>query len=144
MSDFASKHEVDGRSEAEVFPNVDSGFEPKGNRVLVQLRKPKSTSKGGILLVQETRATEKYNDTIAKVVSMGSLAYKDPNTMVEWPEGKWCKEGDIVRVIKYGGDRWAVPHEDSEVVFIVLQDKEIIGALRDFEVARTMFPAFVA
>ena len=144
MSDFASKFEVDGRIESEVFPELTPGFEPMGNRVVVQLRKPKSTSKGGIILTQETRATEKYNDVIAKVISLGPLAYKDPNTMETWPEGPWCKVGDIVRVIKYGGDRWAVPHEDSEVVFIVLQDREIIGKLNNFEVARTMFPAFVS
>jgi hypothetical protein len=46
-------------------------------------------------------------------------------------------------VIKYGGDRWAVPHGDGEVVFIILQDREVICAIDNFETARTMFPAFV-
>lgn len=138
-----SKYEVDSRNEGDVFPEVYSGFQPKGNRILVQLRKAKDTSKGGIILVSETKATEKWNDTIAKVVSMGPLAYKDILTMEDWPEGAWCKKGDLVRVIRYGGDRFTIPHGESEVNFVVLQDREVIGTLDNYEVARTMFPSFV-
>ena len=94
-------------------------------------------------MVSETKATEKWNDVIAKVVSLGPLAYKDTNSMQDWPEGPWCKAGDIVRVIRYGGDRWSVPHLESEVNFVVLMDREIIGTLDSYDVARTMFPAFV-
>lgn len=138
-----SKYEVDPRKEEDVFPNVYPGFQPKGNRVLVQLRKAKDVSKGGILLVAETKATEKWNDVIAKVIALGPLAYKDVSSMQDWPEGPWCKVGDLVRVIRYGGDRWSVPHGESEVNFVVLQDREVIGVLDSYEVARTMFPAFV-
>lgn len=139
-----TKYEVDQRSQSDVFPELNPGFTPVGNRVLVQLRKSKSKSSGGIVLVDETRATEKYNETVAKVVSMGPLAYRDPHTMKVFPEGPWCIAGDLVRVIKYGGDRWAVPHDDSEVIFIVCKDTEVIGKIDSFEAARTMFPAFVA
>lgn len=138
-----SKYEVDERNEKDVFPDVYPGFTPKGNRVLVQLRKAKDVSRGGIVLVSETKATIKWNDVIAKVVALGPLAYKDVSTMENWPEGPWCKVGDIVRVIRYGGDRWSVPHGESEVNFIVLQDREIIGTLDSYDVARTMFPSFV-
>lgn len=138
-----SKYQVDGRSEDDCFPEVYPGFKPQGNRILVQLRKAKDVSKGGIILVGDTKATEKWNEVIAKVVSHGPLAYKDINTLQPWPEGAWAEPGDLVRVIKYGGDRWAVPHGDGEVVFIVLQDREVIGRIDSFEVARTMFPAFV-
>jgi hypothetical protein len=80
---------------------------------------------------------------IAKVVAVGPLAYRDLNTLQPWPEGAWAEPGDLVRVIKYGGDRWAVPHGDGEVVFIILQDREVICSIDNFETARTMFPAFV-
>ena len=138
-----SKYQVDGRSEDDCFPVVEPGFQPQGNRILVQLRKAKDVSKGGILLVSDTKATEKWNEVIAKVVKHGHLAYKEVATMETWPVGPWAYPGDLVRVIKYGGDRWAVPHGDGEVVFIVLQDREVIGKIDSFEVARTMFPAFV-
>ena len=138
-----SKYQVDGRSESDCFPEIDPGVQPQGNRIVVQLRKAKDTSQGGILLVTETKATEKWNEVIAKVVSVGPLAYKDVSTLQDWPEGRWAIPGDLVRTIKYGGDRWAVPHGNREVVFIVLQDREVIYKITDFEVARKMFPAFV-
>jgi co-chaperonin GroES (HSP10) len=138
-----SKYEVDGRSESDCFPEVDPGIQPLGNRIVVQLRKAKDLSRGGIILVRDTKATEKWNEVIAKVVRVGPLAYKDTNTLQPWPEGAWANLGDLVRVIKYGGDRWAVPNGDGEVVFIILQDREVICKLDSFEIARTMFPAFV-
>ena len=138
-----SKYQVDGRSEADCFPAVDPGIQLKGNRIVVQLRKAKDVSKGGIILVSDTKATEKWNEVIAKVVAVGPLAYRDLNTLQPWPEGAWAEPGDLVRVIKYGGDRWAVPHGDGEVVFIILQDREVICSIDNFETARTMFPAFV-
>ena len=138
-----SKYQVDGRSEGDCFPVVDPGVQPQGNRIVVQLRKAKDVSKGGILLVTDTKATEKWNEVIAKVVKIGPLAYRDMNTLEHWPEGPWANPGDLVRVIKYGGDRWAVPHGDGEVVFIILQDREVICKIDSFETARTMFPAFV-
>jgi co-chaperonin GroES (HSP10) len=138
-----SKYEVDGRSESDCFPEVDPGVQPQGNRIVVQLRKAKDLSKGGIILIRDTKATEKWNEVIAKVVKVGPLAYKDTNTLQPWPEGPWADPGDLVRVIKYGGDRWAVPNGDGEVVFIILQDREVICKIDSFETARTMFPAFV-
>jgi co-chaperonin GroES (HSP10) len=138
-----SKYEVDGRSESDCFPEVNPGVQPQGNRIVVQLRKAKDVSKGGIILVGDTKATEKWNEVIAKVVKVGPLAYKDVSTLEPWPEGPWASPGELVRVIKYGGDRWAVPHGDGEVVFIILQDREVICKIDSFEIARTMFPAFV-
>jgi co-chaperonin GroES (HSP10) len=138
-----SKYQVDGRSESDCFPELDPGVQPQGNRIVVQLRKAKDVSKGGIILVGDTKATEKWNEVIAKVVKVGPLAYKDVSTLEAWPEGPWADPGDLVRVIKYGGDRWAVPHGNGEVVFIILQDREVICKIDSFETARTMFPAFV-
>ena len=138
-----SKYQVDGRSESDCFPELDPGVQPQGNRIVVQLRKAKDVSKGGIILVGDTKATEKWNEVIAKVVKVGPLAYKDVSTLEPWPEGPWANPGELVRVIKYGGDRWAVPHGNGEVVFIILQDREVICKIDSFETARTMFPAFV-
>ena len=59
--DFNMKDEPDLRSEEECFPNVDPGVEVAGDRVLVQLRREKTTSKGGIILVDETKQTLRFN-----------------------------------------------------------------------------------
>lgn len=142
--DVVQKEEPDLRTEAECFPQIDPGIDVAGDRVLVQLRREKTTSKGGIILVDETKATLRFNETVAKVIQIGPLAYKSPDTLEPWPEGPWCKVGDLVRTIKYGGDRFVVQPEDENapVVFITIQAREIISRIRSFEHAQRM-KAFV-
>jgi co-chaperonin GroES (HSP10) len=142
--DFKQKNEPDLRSEQECFPDVDPGVEILGDRVLVQLRREKTTSKGGIILVDETKQTLRYNETVAKVISIGPLAYKSPDDLTPWPEGSWCAVGDLVRTIKYGGDRFVVQPDDdgAPVVFITLQAREVISKIKNFEAAQRM-KAFV-
>lgn len=113
---------------AEAFPAVDAGVQPFGSRVLVQIRTPRKVTKGGIILSSETQDTEKWNTQVAKVISVGPLAFKNRNTQEAWPEGEWCKMGDFVRVPKYGGDRWEVPiTRDNSAMFVIFNDLDIIG-----------------
>lgn len=142
--DLVQKEEPDLRTEAECFPDLDPGIDVAGDRVLVQLRREKTTSKGGIILVDETKATLRFNETVAKVKQIGSLAYKSPDTLEPWPEGPWCNVGDLVRTIKYGGDRFVVNPDDggAPVVFITIQAREIISKIRSFDHAQRM-KAFV-
>lgn len=142
--DIKEKDEPDTRSELECFPIVDPGVEVAGDRVLVQLRREKTTSKGGIILVDETKQTVRFNETVAKVIQIGPLAYKSPDTLEAWPEGPWCKEGDLVRTIKYGGDRFVIQPDDdgAPVVFITLQAREVISRIKSFAYAQKM-KAFV-
>ena len=142
--DSKAKDEPDLRSELECFPIVDPGIEVLGDRVLVQLRREKTTSKGGIILVDETTQTIKFNETVAKVVQIGPLAYKNLDDLSPWVEGPWCKVGDLVRTIKYGGDRYVYDAGDdgAPVVFITLQAREIISRVKSFEHAQKM-KAFV-
>ena len=144
MFDLKGNEEPDTRSEEECFPAIDTGIEVAGDRVLVQLRREKSTSKGGIILVDETRQTLRFNETVAKVIQIGPLAYKSPEDLSPWPEGNWCNVGDLVRTIKYGGDRFVVQPDDegSPVVFITLQAREVISRIKNFEYAQKM-KAFV-
>jgi co-chaperonin GroES (HSP10) len=114
----------------EAFPAVDPGAKPLGARVLVQLRRTKNaTSSAGIILVQETKETEKWNNMVAKVVEVGPLAFKKRDTMESWPEGSWCEVGDYLRVPKWGGDRWEVEVAENEepALFMILNDHEIIA-----------------
>lgn len=115
---------------AEAFPSVDPGLVPYGNRLLVQIRTPKRVSKGGIILHEETRETELWNTQVAKVVSLGPVAFKNRDTLENWPEGDWCQPGEFVRVPKYGGDRWEVPipgRKEERALFVIFKDLDIIG-----------------
>ncbi len=116
------------------FPSVDPGAKPLGARILVQLRrtKKKATS-AGIILVEETKETEKWNNMVAQVLEIGPLAFRKRDTMEPWPEGSWCKVGDYIRVPKWGGDRWEVPvsgkPDEEPALFMVLNDHEVIAKL---------------
>jgi co-chaperonin GroES (HSP10) len=116
---------------AEAFPAVDAGIRPFGSRVLVQIRTPRKISKGGIIIDLGTQETEKWNTQVAKVISLGPLAYKSRTTMEPWPEGAWCKPGDFVRVAKYGGDRWEIAYgnDGEKAMFVIFNDLDIMGDL---------------
>ena len=126
--------EASGEDElAWAFPSVEPGAKPLGGRILVQLRrtKKKATSMG-IILVEETKETEKWQNMVAKVIEIGPLAFKHRDTMISWPEGSWCVAGDYIRVPKWGGDRWEVkvPGEDDledPALFMILNDHEAIA-----------------
>ena len=115
------------------FPSVDPGAKPLGGRILVQLRRTKKKTTGsGIILVEETKEAEKWNNMVAKVVEVGPLAFKNRDTMQGWPEGSWCVAGDYIRVPKWGGDRWEVKvpgedHLEDPALFMILNDHEIIA-----------------
>jgi co-chaperonin GroES (HSP10) len=116
----------------EAFPVVDPGAKPLGARILVQLRRAKKKmTNSGILLVEETRETEKWNNMVAKVIEIGPLAFRQRDTMAPWPEGSWCDVGDYLRVPKWGGDRWEVevPGEEDPALFMVLNDHEVIAKI---------------
>jgi co-chaperonin GroES (HSP10) len=127
------------------FPSVDPGAKPLGGRILVQLRRTKKAiTASGIILVEETKETEKWQNMVAKVIEIGPLAYKHRDTMAAWPEGSWAEVGDFIRVPKWGGDRWEVhvPGEDKNedsALFMVLNDHEVIAKLTGDPLAMRAF-----
>jgi co-chaperonin GroES (HSP10) len=129
MQELANKVDFGYASVDEAFPPCDPGIHPFGSRVLVQIRTPKSKTKGGIILTSETRETDAWNTQIAKVILVGELAFKNRTTMDPWPEGSWCKPGDFVRVPKYGGDRWTVKTTDGEdeALLVIFNDLDLVG-----------------
>jgi co-chaperonin GroES (HSP10) len=118
------------------FPDVSPGQKPFGGRVVVQLRRIKKTTASKIILVAETKETEKWQNMIGRVVEVGPLAFKNRDTMNPWPEGSWAQVGDYVRVPKWGGDRWEreVPNEEGNedpVLFMTINDHELIARVTD-------------
>jgi co-chaperonin GroES (HSP10) len=123
------------------FPDIPSGQSPFGGRVIVQLRRIKKKA-GMIIIVDETKENEKWNNMIGKVVAVGPLAFKNRDTMQSWPEGSWAQVGDFVRVPRWGGDRWErpVPDDEDPVLFMTLNDHELIAKVTDNPLS---FKAFV-
>ena len=141
MQEYAlNKVEFGYEDEADAFPVIDPGVQPFGSRVLIQIRRAKSKTKGGIILAGETRDTEMWNTQVAKVVAMGPLAFHNRNTMEPWPEGNWVNIGDYVRAPKYGGDRWSVRIEDGEeILFCLFNDLDLLGKITGDPLAMKAF-----
>lgn len=130
-----SRLQLDYTDIEEAFPVVDPGLKPFGSRVIVQIRSPRTVTKGGIIVPDESRDTEFWNTQVAKVIALGPGAFKNRDTLETWPEGDWCREGAYVRVPKYGGDKWFVdlPGAKSKRIgvdkacFTLFNDLDLIG-----------------
>ena len=121
----------------QAFPEVDPGLRPFGSRVLVQKRSVRTVTAGGIVIPGDSQETEFWNTQVAKVISLGPGAFKNRDTLDQWPEGAWCREGTIVRVPKYGGDRWFVTLPGAtasrigvdQACFVLYNDLDLIGEI---------------
>ena len=117
----------------QAFPEVDPGLIPFGSRVLVQKRSPRTVTKGGIIISDDTQETEFWNTQVAKVITLGPVAFKNRDTLEVWPENEWCEVGAYVRVPKYGGDTWFVdlPEEMGmeKACFVLFNDLDLIGQI---------------
>ena len=121
----------------QAFPEADPGLVPFGSRVLVQKRSARTVTPGGIIVPDETQETEFWNTQVAKVISLGPVAFKNRDTLEAWKEGDWCQPGTYVRVPKYAGDRWFVNVPEAEakeigidkVCFVLFNDLDLIGEI---------------
>lgn len=120
---------VHGQTLEEAFPECDPPLIPVGNRVLLQVRSPKEKTAGGVYLSDDSREAVKWNTQIARVVSLGALAFRRRTDMEPWPEGNWCEVGDFVRVPKWGADRFEFPTKSGEgkALFVIANDTDIIA-----------------
>ena len=109
------------------FPEVDPCEWPVGPRVLVQLQTVREKTSGGIVLVEETREVNQAISQVGKVVALGQIAFCNRETGYRWPEGVWCKTGDIVRIPKYVGHRFSrnLPDSKDKANFVLLEDHQI-------------------
>ena len=129
--------QIDYKNVDQAFPDVDPGLIPFGSRVLVQIRSPRTVMKSGIIVPDGSRDTEFWNTQVAKVITLGPVAFKNRDTLAAWPEGDWCRHGTYVRIPKYGGDRWFVtlPGAESarigvdQAAFVLFNDLDIIGEI---------------
>lgn len=129
VNPYASGFDAEGLDLNDAFPTVDPQFVPFGAKVLIQVRRVMSMSRGGIALVNDSKQTEAWNMQVGKLVAAGPLAFKNRQTGQEWPEGMWANIGDFVRFPRHVGDRISVqPDERGEpVVILILEDHQLMG-----------------
>lgn len=116
----------------QAFPDVDPLIDPLGNQVLVQMRRPKLMSAGGIALTEESKDFDSSMVRVAKVIAMGPIAFKNRNEMTPWPEGAWVELGQYVRVPSYAGvDAWRIFYSETESVqFAMFNDYDMKGRIK--------------
>src|SRR5690242_12367305 len=109
------------------FPETDLPYAPLGYFLLLQVRLAKTKSRGGIIMPDEVRDTERFRGQIGLVRAMGPSAFKRRDTLEPWPEGNWCHVGDFVRAPMYGGDRYTLAVGKEEVLFLFVRDTDLIA-----------------
>jgi len=113
------------------------GLHMVGWRYLIEPKRPKTQSKGGIVLVPETQEAEAHLRYIGKVLAVGEAAHQTRTTggidmanFVVRPEvGSW------VLFSPYGGFqiRKRVEDDDDPGILLVVKDTDIHGVFNSFE-----------
>ena len=97
---------------------------PTGWRIAILPYKGTKTSKGGILLAEETQKRTQLATNCGYVLRMGDLAYSDES---KFPNGPWCKVGDWIIFGRYAGSRIQIDGGEIRL----LNDDEVLGLIND-------------
>lgn len=124
--------------EADNFP-IEKLPKPAGWRLLIAPIKIQETSKGGIVLVDESRKVAEYFRDIAKVLAVGPGCYEHPKFQggipLEQQQPKpWCKVGDIIHYSSYTGKDITIQHKGEIVKLKFINDDEVVSIIDDLSV----------
>lgn len=128
-TNLASAIEIDYASLEDAFPPVEHGRKPLLSNYLVQIRRAKKMSKGGIALPEEVQRSEAANTTVGKVVALGPICFKDARTLQGWPEGPSFGVGDYLQIPRYGGSRFSVKWKNEEIDFVLFDHLQQLALL---------------
>ncbi len=130
----------------DAFPDVDPGEYPFGSLVLIQIKRPAYRTKAGMYLTDPDMQTEYDNTKVAKVIRMGPLCFKNRETGKDWPEGKWFKAGDYVRMSQHNATTWTVPMPgtrgvgiEERIVFGYIDELHVRSLVQDPMAAQAFF-----
>lgn len=106
-----------------------TSFEVRGPRILVEVDRPKSEKESSILLLEDTKKSERHGMVRGIVRGMGNTCYNlDSHTNPDTgSKEKWVSVGDVVWFSQYSGSR--VLEEGCEFLY-VLNDEDIWGRKR--------------
>ena len=99
---------------------------PTGWRLAILPYRGAKTTKGGIVLADETRQRTQLATNVGYVLKAGDLSYADES---KFPHGPWCKAGDWVIFGRYAGSRIQIDGGEIRL----LNDDEILGIVNDRE-----------
>jgi co-chaperonin GroES (HSP10) len=100
--------------------------QPTGWRIAILPYRGAKTTKGGIVLADETRQRTQLATNVGYVLKVGALAYADES---KFPHGPWCNPGDWVIFGRYAGSRIQIDGGEIRL----LNDDEVLGLVNDPE-----------
>jgi co-chaperonin GroES (HSP10) len=104
--------------------------QPTGWRVLVMPYQGKAQTAGGLYVPDEVRERESVATTVAYVLKVGPLAYKDTDKFGS-DAAPWCAEGQWVCIGRYSGSRFKIDGgevriiNDDEVIATILEPDDV-------------------
>ena len=104
--------------------------QPTGWRVLVMPYQGKAKTASGLYIPDEVRERESVATTVAYVMKLGPLAYKDPDKFGPGAQ-PWCEEGQWVCIGRYSGSRFKIDGgevriiNDDEVIATILEPDDV-------------------
>lgn len=120
---------------------------PVTYQIVVEPRKPKAASVGGIVFAKRTRQADQAMQSIAKIVAIGPLAWtKESNLFLpddQRPKvGDWIvfrqHAGQPVRIAKKGGNEYAFD-DQLEEFYKILLDTDVLGQFESEEHANKFY-----
>lgn len=104
---------------------------PRGHKVAVLMVLPPDRI-GSFVIPDEYREKKGRATTTGVVVGLGPAAYQDKE---RFPDGPYCRLGEVVVFPKYAGQPISVPGKDGQPVALTfLNDDEIVAGWGDFSV----------
>lgn len=114
----------------DAFPDVLPPYVPFGFLALLQLRRPKTVSRGGIIIPDGEQDAERYRVQATLVRALGPSCFRNRQTGSPWVEGAWFDVGAFVRCPMWGGDRFDVKYgkmDYEKVSFCFVKEADVVG-----------------
>ena len=87
--------------------------EPKGYKILIAMPGAEEMTEGGIIKAAVTRQLEEVGAMYGMVLKLGPDAYADKK---RFPNGPYCKEGDLILMRSYSGTRFKIHGKEFRLI----------------------------
>ncbi|MHA2429163.1 MAG: hypothetical protein ACXADB_14170 [Candidatus Hermodarchaeia archaeon] len=98
---------------------VNFPHRPAGWRILLEVIEVDEKTEGGIILPGMTKEAAQHATVLAKVTSIGDMAFEREDMR---GHGPWCKVRDYVLIAKFAGYKYIIQGKEYKVI----NDDEII------------------
>ena len=99
---------------------------PAGYRMLIKLFELEQVSKGGIILVDESKQYADIACQVGEVIKQGPDCYTG-----EKFSRPWCKKGDFVIFAKHAGQKLEIKRDEKIDKYLFINDDDVRATVKD-------------